>query len=42
MVMMMGKRKPPVLPLPVWAHAMRSRLEVEMGMDHFWTGVGLV
>jgi hypothetical protein len=38
----MGKRKPPVFPEPVWAQAMRSRPPATMGMEYFWTGVGVV
>ena len=37
----MGKRKPPVFPEPVWAHAIRSRPPATMGMEYFWTGVGV-
>lgn len=41
MLAMMGKQKAAVLPEPVWAHAMRSRPCRQMGMEYFWTGVGL-
>ena len=39
---MTGNRKPPVLPDPVCAHAIRSRPAYPMGMEYFCTGVGRV
>ena len=38
----MGTRKAAVLPEPVWAQDMRSLLARMMGIECFWTGVGLV
>ena len=40
--MSVGNKKPAVFPDPVCAHAIRSRLEIPMGMEYFCTGVGLV
>mmetsp|Transcript_44847 Transcript_44847/g.118506 ORF Transcript_44847/g.118506 Transcript_44847/m.118506 type:complete len:95 (-) Transcript_44847:319-603(-) len=36
-----GTMKAQVLPLPVWAQAIRSRPDTTMGIECFWTGVGL-
>lgn len=42
MLCAMGKMKAAVLPEPVCAHAIRSRLASAMGMAYFCTGVGFL
>lgn len=37
-----GNKNPPVFPLPVCAHAIKSLLANPIGMENFWTGVGLL
>ena len=39
---MIGRRKAAVLPLPVWALAIRSLPAMMIGIPCFWTGVGTV
>ena len=36
-----GMRKASILPLPVWALAIKSRLAMMMGIEYFWIGVGV-
>src|SRR5476649_617247 len=38
----MGRTNAAVLPLPVIAHARRSRPSIAGGMESFWMGVGFV
>ena len=39
-LVIIGSRKDAVLPLPVCAHAIRSRPAIEIGTVYFWIGVG--
>lgn len=41
-LLIMGSKNAAVLPEPVWAHAMRSRPAMMIGIEYCWIGVNLV